>query len=100
MLRDKIYTLQEAINAATEAAANKAKTPIILLGESFPKRGITAPCTIVLRDMGEDSHHRYVTHWRNDTDQGHTGGHYFEDLDKAVADFNERVQRERKNHRD
>ncbi len=98
MLRDRVYTLEDALNAVREASARNAPRPILLLEESFPKRGITAPCSIVLRDTG--GHHPYVTHWRNDSDKGHNGGHYFDDLAKAVDDFNERVQRERRNHRD
>lgn len=58
-----------------------------------PPTDMTAPGAVVLRDMGADRAHRYVTHWRNEQDGGHYYGHYFADLEEAKADFAARCVR-------
>lgn len=69
----------------------------ILKEHNFPKRGMTAKGSVVLRDLGEGRPHRYATHWRNEGEPNnvfHVYGHYFADLGEAEKDFAARVRKE------
>jgi len=65
----------------------------LLREHKTPAAPATAPGAVVLRDLGDDHYHRYVTHWRNDEVGGYSTGHYFDNLPEAEADFLKRVER-------
>lgn len=67
---------------------------ITLKAQSFKGNGIQAPGTVVLRDKGESSLHRYVTHRRNDQVGGYYHGHYFDSYADAFEDYTARCARE------
>lgn len=76
---------------------DKRDFPRVLREKGFAKRGACAPGSVVLRDLGPDRPHRYVTHWRNEEKADnifHTQGHYFQDLLEAETDFAARVRKE------
>lgn len=56
--------------------------------------GGQAPGFIVLRQFGS----QWATHFYNTQDGGFHHGHYFPNLDKAEADFTERVNRYRRSY--
>lgn len=67
--------------------------PTLIASESFPADRGTDPFSVVLRDMGPESAHRYVTHCRNDRDASHFWGHYFSDEMTARKDFMTRCRK-------
>lgn len=71
-----------------------AKT-ILKSGRARPSAGMRPYC-IVLRDLGEGVHMRYVTHRRGlDELGGYTTGHYFKTEDEGRGDFAQRCQEDR-----
>lgn len=77
------------------AAAAPGKTALLLEHPVARTPGLCGGA-IVLR-YNPDSPHPLMTHFRNDDMGGYHKGNYFaaDDLSSAVADFNERVRRER-----
>jgi len=61
--------------------------PALIAEQSFPARQHRPPMTLVLRDMGPEEGHRFVTHWRNDQVGGYYKGTYGATLAEGLAAF-------------
>lgn len=70
-------------------AAEFLQTKQIIKSQFIPGDGVQAPGFVVLRQFGA----QWVTHFYNAQDGGFHHGHYFASLNKAEADFTERVAR-------
>lgn len=64
----------------------------ILQQKSYPKDSATVPISVVIR-QGLPGRTPFATHLRDDSlpeGMGYFWGHYFDDLDKAISDYQDR----------
>lgn len=89
----RVYVCELDETADALHVVAKVEYPLTLAETPVVGRGASAEGCYVLRDLGPDATHRYVTHFRNDQMGGYHDGGYFQNLDTAVADYGAHVTR-------
>ena len=59
----------------------------------MPARPPLAKARIILEFLPDNQYHPFATHWQNLQTNGRSHGHYFNNLDEAIEDYNDRVGR-------